>query len=83
MVGFLAGLRRAHDLLGDRDFVYCASGWLLERTQLLGDLGPRPVQEYRIVMTRQQLQSAQWVLLAGMPGGVLLLGALVWLRRRR
>jgi LPXTG-motif cell wall-anchored protein len=34
-------------------------------------------------MTRAQLHQAQWVLLAGLPGSVLLLGGLVWLRRRK
>jgi len=35
------------------------------------------------VLTRTQLHHAQWVLLAGLPGGVLFLGGLIWLRRRR
>jgi LPXTG-motif cell wall-anchored protein len=34
-------------------------------------------------MTKSQLQSAQFILLGGMPGAVLLLGGMVWLRRRR
>jgi LPXTG-motif cell wall-anchored protein len=29
------------------------------------------------------LHQAQWVLLAGLPGFVLFLGGLVWLRRRK
>ena len=34
-------------------------------------------------MTKTQLHQAQWVLLGALPGSVLLLGGLVWLRRRR
>jgi len=34
-------------------------------------------------MTQTQLHQAQWVLLAGLPGSVLFLGSLVWLRRRK
>jgi hypothetical protein len=67
----------------NRDFAACAVNWLLERTQLLAGLGPRPFTQYKIVLTKTQLHQAQWVLLAGLPGGVLFLGGLVWLRRRR
>jgi len=70
------------DLLGNRDFADAAVNWLLDRPQLVQGLGPRPVTEYRLVMSKTQLQSAQIILLGGMPGGLLLLGALVWLRRR-
>jgi hypothetical protein len=66
----------------NRDFAGNAVNWLLERKQLLTGLGPRPITEYRIVMTKAQLQQAQWVLLGALPGSVLLLGGLVWLRRR-
>jgi hypothetical protein len=71
------------NVLGNRDFAGCAINWLLERTQLVEGLGARPVTEYRLVMTRSQLQGTQWILLAGMPGAVLVLGGLVWLSRRR
>jgi hypothetical protein len=74
-----AGLRN----LTNRDFAEYALNWLLERTQLLGGVGPRSIIEYRIVMSQSQLQRVQWILLGAIPGGVLLLGGLVWLRRRR
>jgi ABC-type uncharacterized transport system involved in gliding motility auxiliary subunit len=67
----------------NRDFLGFAVNWLLERTQLLEGLGPRPIEEHRIVMTNTQLHQAQWVLLAGLPGSVLVLGGLVWLGRRK
>lgn len=66
----------------NRDFAACAVNWLLERTQLLEGVGPRPVKEYRVTMTRSQVKTVRWILLAAMPGAVLLLGGLVWLRRR-
>jgi gliding motility-associatede transport system auxiliary component len=71
------------DLLGNRDWAGYAVNWLLDRPELLGGLGPRPITEYTLVMTNVQLEQAEWVLLAGMPGAVLALGSLVWLRRRR
>jgi ABC-2 type transport system permease protein len=65
-----------------KDFVSCAVNWLLARGELL-DIGPREIINYRITMSVRQLQQAEVVLVAGMPGAILLIGALVWLRRRR
>jgi ABC-type uncharacterized transport system involved in gliding motility auxiliary subunit len=66
---------------GNRDFAMFAVNWLLDRSQLM-QIGPRPVMEFRIALTKAQLQTLQGLLLAGMPGTILLLGGLVWLRRR-
>src|SRR5206468_7545020 len=55
-------------------FAALAANWLLERPQLMLDgLVPQPVKSYRLVMTPRQLQAVQWLLLAGLPGVVLLL----------
>jgi hypothetical protein len=67
----------------NRDFVGLAANWLLDRAFLLQGLGPQPVTEYRLTMSKRQLQTVQWLLLGAMPGGILLFGGLVWLRRRR
>jgi len=65
-------------------FASLAVNWLLDSPQILSsDLGPRPLKEYKTILTASQRQSVQWLLLAGLPGSVLLLGGLVWLRRRR
>ena len=69
------------DFDSNRDFANLAVNWLLDRSQLL-EIGPRPIREYRISMTQSQMTTARWVLLAGMPGSVLLFGLLVWWRRR-
>jgi hypothetical protein len=71
------------DSAANRDFAAAAVNWLLERPQLLAGAGPRPMMEYKIVMTKAQMHQAQWMLLGALPGGVLVLGGLVWLRRRR
>jgi hypothetical protein len=71
------------DSAANRDFAGNAVNWLLERTHLLAGLGPRPVEEHSLVMTKTQLHEAQWVLLGGLPAAVLFLGGLVWLRRRK
>lgn len=67
----------------NRDFASCAANWLLDRSQLMGGLGPRPVNEYRVSLTRSQMRTVQGLLLGALPGGILLLGGLVWLRRRK
>lgn len=68
--------------VGNREFASLAVNWLLDRPALLAGLGPRPVKSYKVVMTDAQLQTARWVFLGGLPGAVLLLGSLVWWRRR-
>ncbi|HEX4119251.1 MAG TPA: Gldg family protein [Verrucomicrobiae bacterium] len=68
---------------GNHYFAARALNWLLDRPQLLLEgLGPKPITEYRLYMSRSQTRKVQWLFLAAMPGAVLALGALVWLRRR-
>jgi ABC-2 type transport system permease protein len=67
----------------NRDFVSYAVNWLLDRPTLLKGIGPRPVVEFRLLLTREQQRNVRWLLLGALPGGVLLLGGLVWLRRRK
>jgi hypothetical protein len=57
--------------------------WLLARNDLLVAVPPRPIAEYKLTMTEAQLSAARWILMGAFPGVVLLLGGLVWLRRRR
>lgn len=79
--GFLANT--PIDSLANRDFAGYAINWLLDRTRLLDALGPQQFSRYTLTMTLQQRQQAGWLLLAALPGSVLALGGLVWLRRRR
>jgi gliding motility-associatede transport system auxiliary component len=67
----------------NRDFLGYAANWLLDRTSLLKGIGPRPVTEFRLIMTREQLQNVRWLLLGALPGAILLLGGLTWLVRRK
>jgi len=68
---------------GNRDFLNGAVNWLLDRPQLLEGIGPRPVTEFRLLMTKHQQQQLRWLLLGALPGGVLFFGWLVWLVRRQ
>jgi|YelNatPaOPRAMG01_1025707.scaffolds.fasta_scaffold04039_7 hypothetical protein len=67
----------------NRDFAFLTVNWLLDRTQFIGPLGPKPIKEYKLHMTQSQLAAVRWVLMLGMPGSVLLLGLVVSLRRRK
>ncbi len=67
----------------NRDFLNSAANWLLDRPQLLEGIGPRPVTEFRLLLTKQQQQQLRWLLIGALPGGVLFFGWLVWLVRRQ
>jgi ABC-type uncharacterized transport system involved in gliding motility auxiliary subunit len=74
----------ANTLLGweaNRDFASLSVNWLLDRGQLL-ELGPRPFNEYRVSLTRAQMHAIRWLLLAVFPGSVMLMGVLIWAKRR-
>jgi len=71
------------DAAANRDFLGYAINWLLDRTEFLKDIGPRPITEYRLVMTQTEEQHVNWILLVALPGGVLALGCLVWFVRRK
>ncbi|MCI0536654.1 MAG: GldG family protein [Verrucomicrobiales bacterium] len=66
----------------NRDFARNALNWLLSRDVFLQGIVSQPLEEYQIRMTQREMRTAQWLLLAVLPGSVLFLGWLVWLRRR-
>ena len=69
---------------GNHPFAALAINWLLDRPPvLLQGLLPRPLKEYRIVLNHTQRQITNFLLLVGLPLGVLLFGGLVWWRRSK
>jgi hypothetical protein len=64
------------------EFASYAVNWLLDRSQLLEGIGPRPMKEFRLSLTQSESRTVHWLLLGALPGSVLLVGVLVWLRRR-
>lgn len=64
------------------EFASLAVNWLLDRPEHLAGIAPRPIREYEVALTRNQLIRLAWILLGLVPGAVLGLGLLVWLRRR-
>jgi hypothetical protein len=71
------------DAAMNQDFADSAVNWLLERSTFLAGVGPRPVTEYQLLMNRRQISAVKGILLGAIPGGILLFGGLVWLRRRK
>lgn len=67
----------------NQDFADSAVNWLLERATWLQGVGPRPITEYRLVLNSGQVNAVKGILLGAIPGGILLFGGLVWLRRRK
>lgn len=63
------------------DFAANAVNWLVDRPRLVG-IAPRPVREYLFNMSDAQMRSVQFILLLGVPGGILGFGLLVWFRRQ-
>jgi hypothetical protein len=71
------------DLAGNPVFARSAVNWLVDRPQeYLASLTPLPLNQFRIELSNRRWKTLNWLLLAGLPGSVLLLGTLVWLRRR-
>jgi hypothetical protein len=66
----------------NREFAASAANWLVNQSVLLGDIPSRAIHTFTLTMARAQLRTVQLILLLGMPGAVLLIGLLVWARRR-
>jgi hypothetical protein len=71
------------EMAANRDFAGFALNWLVDRPQLLEGVAARPIEQRRLLLTAADRAKAEWVLLGGMPGAALLLGGVVWLRRRK
>jgi hypothetical protein len=71
------------DREANRPFASHAINWLLARNELLVGVPRRPIKEFKLTLTAPEMSAVQWILMGAMPGVALLLGGLVWLRRRR
>jgi hypothetical protein len=71
------------DSAANHAFAFQTLDWLLQRP---GEVDPtiaaQPINEHTLFMPYAQRARLRWLFLAAMPGSVLFLGALVWLRRR-
>ncbi len=67
---------------GDEDFFMSALNWLLDREELMG-VAPRPLEQVRLVLDRNQIRQLFWLAVVGMPAAAGVLGFVVCWRRRR
>jgi ABC-type uncharacterized transport system involved in gliding motility auxiliary subunit len=67
---------------GNNNLAAFAANWLVSQNVLLTEIPPRAIRNYRLTMTHTQLRSVQLILMAALPGVVLLIGLLVGWRRR-
>jgi len=81
---FLGNPRIDSDSGANHYFASLALDWLLQRpSAVTGSISPRPITEYTVSLTESQTTQVRWLFLGAMPGSVLFLGGLVWLRRRK
>jgi hypothetical protein len=71
------------DREANRPFASHAVNWLLARNELLVGVPRRPIKEFKLTLAAPEMFAVQGILMGALPGAALLLGALVWLRRRR
>jgi hypothetical protein len=64
------------------DFATLALNWLLNRDVFLTEVPPRAITEYTLSITEQQMLTLRWIFMFGAPAAALLIGAVVWLKRR-
>ena len=67
---------------GNRVFGDRAVNWLLDRSAYFAGVSATPIKEWRLVMTDSQMWSVRGIFLLALPGASLVLGLLVWWRRR-
>ncbi|MEE9369206.1 MAG: GldG family protein [Pontiella sp.] len=67
---------------GNSDLFMSALNWLLDREELMA-IAPKPIEEVKLSLTRKQLSHMFWINVAGIPAIAMVLGFLVWLRRRK
>ena len=71
------------NVLGNREFAMHVLNWLLARNELLVQVAPQPITEYKLTMTASQLSTTRWILMGALPSSILLAGVLVAVRRRK
>jgi ABC-type uncharacterized transport system involved in gliding motility auxiliary subunit len=71
------------DVDANRAFAAMTVNWLVQQNMLLNEIPRQAIRTYRLTMTNAEMSTSRWLLLAGMPGAVMLVGVVVWMRRRK
>lgn len=67
---------------GNADLFMSALNWLLDREELIA-IASKPIEEVKLSLSSKQLNGMFWLNVAGIPSIAMVLGLLVWLRRRK
>jgi ABC-type uncharacterized transport system involved in gliding motility auxiliary subunit len=67
---------------GNEDLFMSGLNWLLEREELMA-IAPKPIEEVKLSLSRKQLRRLFWINVAGIPAVAMVIGLLVWARRRK
>jgi len=67
----------------NREFAASTVNWLVQQGLLLGEIPRQQIRTYKLTITNVEMRNSRWLLLAGMPGAVMLIGVFVWMRRRK
>ena len=67
---------------GNADFFVSALNWLLDRDETLS-IAPKPVEEVRLGLSKQQKVGLRWINLGGIPIVAAGLGLIIWSCRRK
>lgn len=67
---------------GDQDLFMSALNWLLDREELMA-ISPKPIEEIKINLTRNQLRKLFWINVLSIPFLAVVVGLLVGFRRRK
>jgi ABC-type uncharacterized transport system involved in gliding motility auxiliary subunit len=67
---------------GNADLFMNALNWLLDREELMA-IAPKPIEEVRLSLSTKQLSQLFWINVAGVPLIAVVIGFIVWLRRRK
>lgn len=67
---------------GNEDLFMSALNWLLEREELIA-IAPKPVEEVRLSLSRSELRKLFWINVGGIPAVAMVIGLIVWARRRK
>jgi ABC-type uncharacterized transport system involved in gliding motility auxiliary subunit len=67
---------------GNADLFMNALNWLLDREELMA-IAPKPIEEVRLSLSVKELSRLFWINVAGVPLVAVVIGFIVWLKRRK
>jgi len=67
---------------GNADLFMNALNWLLDREELMA-IAPKPIEEVKLSLSVKQLRRQFWINVAGVPLIAVVIGLVVWSRRRK